>query len=115
MEKQKVFTMKDLMRIFGVKKHFILRIVETGIIQPLKDARGRGRSRIYSWENVLQFGIFIELSKLQIAYDGIRWILGQVKKNLETKRQSIDDLRYISVIEYWGGTRSFSLGWELNG
>lgn len=78
MDKTKTFKLSEITKIFGVKRHFIIHLVEAGIIKPLMDAKGRGKSRKYSYENLIQIGVFIYLNKLKLSYGMAKSILSHL-------------------------------------
>lgn len=96
----RTFNLTDIVRILDVKRHFVIHLVETGIIKPLQDVRGRGKSREYSFKNLIEIGIFFHLSRMGLAYETIRMILEKFNKFIESCRQPIDALYYISILGY---------------
>jgi DNA-binding transcriptional MerR regulator len=94
---ERTFKLTEITRIFGVKQHFIIHLVETGIIKPLEDVKGRGKSRIYSYTNLVEIGVFTYLNQLHISYDKAKNILGLMHEYLEVSPQNI---HYVSVIGF---------------
>jgi DNA-binding transcriptional MerR regulator len=101
MYKDRIFKLSELSRIFGVNRHLIINLVERGIISPLEDATGRGRSRLYSYANVVQIGIFLQLTKLNLSYSRASHLLSIVKSMIA--RESFEGLHYICVVGFVGG------------
>ena len=101
MHKDRTFKLSELSRIFGVNRHLIINLVERGIIRPLEDAIGRGRSRLYSYANVLQIGIFLQLTNLNLSYSRASHLLSIVKSMIA--RESFEGLYYICVVGFVGG------------
>lgn len=95
MNTNKTFKLVDITKLFNIKRHFVIHLVEKRIIQPLQDARGRGKSRTYSYRNLIEIGIFIYLNKLELSYKIAREILLSIKA-LESSR--LERISYISVI-----------------
>lgn len=99
----KTFKLSDITKIFNIKRHFVIHLVETGIIKPFKDAKGRGKSRIYSYKNLIQIGIFIHLNKLELSYEMIRNVLVEVDNLMKYHTNSIETFTYICVLGFLNG------------
>jgi len=98
--KNKTFKLTEITKIFHVNRHFIIHLVEVGIIKPVVDRRGRGKSRSYSYINLIEIGIFIYLKKLDISYDRARKLLLTLRDYLI---EHVDMLSYVSEIGYLSG------------
>lgn len=80
MDADRTFKLSEITKIFNVKRHFIIRLVETGIIKPFQDAKGRGKSRAYSYENLIEIGIFIHLNKLDLSHEMASLVLSLARR-----------------------------------
>jgi hypothetical protein len=79
-------------------------LVEKGIIKPLVDAKGRGKSRIYSYKNLLEIGIFIYLNKLDLSYKMAGRVLSKLGDMIEYHpKEIIETMPYICVLGYLDG------------
>ena len=78
MSAERTFTLSDIVKIYNVRRHFVIHLVEKGIVKPLVDAKGRGKSRRYSYSNALEIGIFLHLNALNISHEQAHSILGSV-------------------------------------
>ena len=75
MFEDRIFRLNEVVKIFGCKPHTIIHLIELGLIVPFENVKGRGKSRGYSFKNIVEIGIFLSLNKLSIAYERIRQIL----------------------------------------
>jgi hypothetical protein len=100
--KDRVFKLTEITKIFNINRHFVIHLVETQVILPLKDIKGRGQSRSYSYVNVLEIGIFIYLKKLDISHDRAGQILAALRPYLPGP---INVLSYISIIGFLDETK----------
>lgn len=65
----KTFKLSEITKIFPVKRHFVIHLVEKKRIKPKVDAKGRGKSRLYSYRNLIEIGIFLYLTKIDMSHD----------------------------------------------
>ena len=56
----------EIQRLTGLSKMQVVHLTQTGVVEPFQDARGRGRRRVYSWENLIEFLICREGIKLRV-------------------------------------------------
>lgn len=100
----RTFKLTDIVKIFDVKRHFIINLVETGVIKPLIDAKGRGKSRRYSYNNILEIGIFIYLNKLDLSYEMARRVLNKLSEAIKNHpKRTIETVPYIGVFGFLNG------------
>ena len=98
MQKERTFKLNEIVKIFGIHRHFVIHLVEKRTIKPLQDAKGRGKVRIYSYVNVLQIGIFLYLIKFDLSYYKASAILRIVKRMFE--RGTLGGLFYVVVVGF---------------
>ena len=103
---QKTYKLSEIIKIFDIKRHFIIHLVEKKIIKPLVDAKGRGKSRIYSYRNLVEIGIFIYLNKLEVSYNIAKQILLGIKAHDSDRWEW---LSYISIIGFINGEYFLSI------
>ena len=61
------WTLTEAARLLGEPQHRLIYLCEKGVVQPdLEDAKGRGRSRLFSAHNLLEFAIALRLRTLEI-------------------------------------------------
>jgi len=101
MENERSFRLKEIVKIFGISRHLVINLVQRRILKPLKDARGRGSSRLYSYSNLVQLGVFLHLTKLNISYGRASQLLSIIK-SMEG-RGSLEGLHYIGVVGFTTG------------
>lgn len=114
LDTNRTFKLTKIVKIFNVKRHFIINLVETGIIKPLVDAKGRGKSRQYSYNNLLEIGIFIYLNKLDLSYEMARRVLNEISDMLKYHpKEKIETIPYISVLGFLNGKIDITASVEL--
>ncbi len=69
--------------ILGLGRHQVIHLVETGIIKPLKDVRGRGRVRKYSEHNLKQLTAVKILMDCKIPHREIGDILREWNDDID--------------------------------
>lgn len=97
---ERTFKLNEIVKIFDVKQHFVINLVQTGIIKPLKNARGRGKSRHYSYVNLIEIGVFIHLNQLNLSYAMATRILNSLHDIWEVDPKTIS---YICVLGFLNG------------
>ena len=108
MEKR-TFKLSEVSKIFNIKRHFVIRLVETGVIKPFEDIRGRGKSRQYSYENLIEIGIFLHLNRLKISHAMAASIVQYFRDNWggfqldEALKDILESISYISVFGFLNG------------
>lgn len=61
------WTLTEAARLLGEPQHRLIYLCEKGVVQPdFEDAKGRGSSRRFSAQNLLEFGIALRLRMLEI-------------------------------------------------
>ena len=70
-----MFMPKDVASILGVKPHFIINLVEKKMIVPAINICGRGKTRQYSYDNIVQIYLFKQLSICGISHHKISKII----------------------------------------
>jgi len=101
MEEDRVFRLTEIVKIFGINRHLVINLVQRRILKPLKDVRGRGKSRLYSYANLVQLGVFLHLTKLSISYGRASQLLGIIR-SMEN-RGTLKELHYICVVGFTTG------------
>lgn len=122
METGRSFTLSELARTLDSPQHRLIHLCEKGVVAPdLRDARGRGSSRVFSARNFLEFAIALRLrgGMLPIAAIGavlrvLRAFEGRLQRELpgfslpeSLREKDAPDLR---VIVSDGSTIYLSLG-----
>lgn len=101
---QKTYKLSEITRIFDIKRHFVIHLVEKGIIEPLVDVKGRGKSRLYSYNNLVEIGIFVYLNKLDLSYEMASSILRNISKHIKYHTEEVlETMPYICVLGFLGG------------
>ena len=101
MDLSKTFKLSEITKIFDIKRHFVIHLVEKGIIKPLVDVKGRGKSRLYSLKNLIEIGIFIYLTKLDLSYEMASRVLSVLKHLtwIETNDPGSPLMKYVEAHE----------------
>jgi DNA-binding transcriptional MerR regulator len=73
--KVRKYRSKDIQKVAKVSKINLNHWVNMGLILPLEDVRGRGRSRLFSHQNLIEALICRELNLLNLGTDVMRRIL----------------------------------------
>ena len=60
------WTLTQAARALGHPQHRLIYLCEQGVVHPVRDADGRGTSRLFSAANLLQFAIALHLRDLEI-------------------------------------------------
>ena len=60
------WTLTQAARALGHPQHRLIYLCEQGVVHPVRDADGRGTSRLFSAANLLQFAIALHLRALEI-------------------------------------------------
>lgn len=96
-------TAGEVLELFGgaPSKGQLMKICETGVILPFRDARGVGSNRLFDGENLLHIGIWRELSALGIDNRSIREVLNLVRQEQDELEEHQDYLLYSKLV---GGT-----------
>ena len=111
---EKTFKLSEITRILRIKKHFVIHLVEMGIVKPLLDVKGRGKSRVYSYRNLIEIGIFVHLTQSALPYEIVRRVtnkLGDLLKDYP--RETIETIPYISVLGLLDGRIQITAAVEL--
>ena len=95
MVEDRIFRLGEIVKIFGCKPHIVIHLIELGLIIPFENVKGRGKSRGYSFKNVVEIGIFLLLNKLNISHERIRVILRSID---EYTGFHCENLTFLSVI-----------------
>jgi DNA-binding transcriptional MerR regulator len=107
---KRTYKLNEITQLFDIKRHFIIHLVEKGIIEPLVDAKGRGKSRIYSYKNLIEIGIFIYLNKLDLSYEMAGRVISKLKKAIKHySKETIETMPYISILGGLDGRINISL------
>src|SRR6266511_4260143 len=76
MEVGRSFTLSELARELDTPQHRLIHLCEKGVIAPdLRDARGRGSSRVFSARNFLEFAIALRLRRGMLPVAAIGAVL----------------------------------------
>lgn len=100
MDRERIFNLTKVVKIFAgsINRHFVIHLVEKKIIKPFRDVKGRGKSRGYSYLNVLQIGIFFELTKFKLSWEKAAVIVAIMEKQYGF----LTGVLYIAIIGYVG-------------
>ena len=100
LDSRRIFNLTEIVKIFLgiINRHFVIHLVEKKIVKPFRDAKGRGKSRGYSYLNVLQIGVFIELTKFKLSWEKAAVILSIIEKQYGF----LEEVLYVSIIGYVG-------------
>ena len=111
---QTTYKLSEITRIFDIKRHFVIHLVEKGIIEPLLDVKGRGKSRLYSYNNLVEIGIFVYLNKLNLSYEMAARVLNNISKHIKYHtEETIETMPYICVLGFLGGGMDITAVVEL--
>ena len=81
----KQLTLGQIQDILGTPQHVLIHLCEKGVIVPdFSDTEGRGRSRLFSQRNLLEFAIALHIRKFQIPVVVTKAII-EVIRNFENK------------------------------
>lgn len=101
----RAFKLAEIIKIFDIKQHFVIHLVETGVIKPLEDARGRGKSRRYSYLNLVEIGIFTQLTKLKISHVAAAQLIEAIRGISMSEPRTIKKIPYIHVMGLLAGEK----------
>ena len=104
----RTFKLTEITRIFDIKQHFVIHLVETGVIKPLEDARGRGKSRHYSYLNLVEIGIFIQLTKLKISHTAAAQLIEAIRGISRGEPKTIEKIPYIHIMGLLNGEKTIT-------
>lgn len=77
---ERTYRSRDIQE-FGISKIQLVHWVQVGAIIPLKDARGRGGRRVYSYQNLVEALICRELAKYSIETHVMRSLLEVLRED----------------------------------
>ena len=63
---EKTYSSSEIQRIAKITKIQAIHWTQTGVINPLQDAQGRGSRRVYSWGNLIEMMICRELNRYNV-------------------------------------------------
>ena len=63
----KTYGSTEIQKLTGLSKMQVIHLTQTRVIQPFRDARGRGRRRVYNWQNLVEYMICRELYKIDMS------------------------------------------------
>jgi DNA-binding transcriptional MerR regulator len=89
----------EIQELTGVPKDQIVYWARTNVFEPYEDVRGRGKSRQYSWENLIEIMICRELNRVGIGPELMAKILSHLRNE--------EFLYYVNVSENETGRCSF--------
>jgi len=98
----KIFKPAEVAAIFefeNVNRHFFIHLAERKVIRPMRDSRGRGKSREYSYLNLLEIGIFIYLTRFKVSYEKASMTLSIIKANFDL----LGGVLHVVIIGFVGG------------
>jgi DNA-binding transcriptional MerR regulator len=70
-----VFTSKEVCNITRIQQRILILFCEKGIIHPLKDAAGQGTQRLFSFENIVEAMVAVQMWRLKIGFGKIKNIV----------------------------------------
>lgn len=86
----KIFTNKDIQNICGILKIQIIHWVQSGVIIPFQDVRGRGKVRKYDFQNLIEFMICREINRFGIGIHAMKDIVEYLRRTKFTFSLSND-------------------------
>jgi DNA-binding transcriptional MerR regulator len=92
------FLHRDLMKIFPtIKPRTIISWAERRLIEPdIRDASGRGSSRRYSYENLIEIAFISELASLELPFARIKHVVRSEKFREIVKKHKWDQVLCIA-------------------
>jgi DNA-binding transcriptional MerR regulator len=105
-DRARLFRVSEIVRLFGISRHFISWLVQTRIIVPFQDTKGRGRAKLFSYGNLLEIATFIHLNGLGWSHEAIRGILKAVSKEIEYR----DGYGQVILYRYTDGQIEIGIG-----
>jgi DNA-binding transcriptional MerR regulator len=97
----RTFRLSEIVRLFEIKRHFVIHLVDSGLIKPFSDAKGRGKARAYSYLNLIEIAVCLQLSKLEVSYSTIKQLLEVIEEQWSKYHHL--GFGYILVIGYVDG------------
>ena len=85
-----MYRSKDIQIKAGVTRMQLIRWVEVGAIEPFKDVRQRGKSRIFSYQNLVEAMICKELNRFRVETYTMKRVLNMMR-----------DRRDLDLSSYW--------------
>ena len=75
MDFDKLYKSGDIQKIAGVSKIKIIHWCNKAVIRPYEDNTGRGQSRLFNWQNLIEVFICRELNRFNIETKLMKWLL----------------------------------------
>ncbi len=76
MLKESALTLKQIQLKLGVEQHVLIHLCEKGVIEPeFEQTKGRGQWRKFSYKNLFEFAVALELRKYEVSVSTIAVII----------------------------------------
>ena len=70
------FTLTQAAKVLGVAQHKLIHLCDKKVVVPdVRDARGRGSSRVFSTRNLFDFALALEMRKLELPVSFVQAVL----------------------------------------
>ena len=97
---QSHLTLGQIQDILDTPQHVLIHLCEKGVIVPdFSDTEGRGRSRLFSRRNLLEFAIALHIRKFQIPVIVTKAIIVLLKKFEEKVQRKVDNFSLLNLAE----------------
>jgi hypothetical protein len=93
-DQSREWSLTEAAKALDVPQHRLIYLCEKGVIQPdLKDAEGRGSSRLFSSRNLLEFAVALRLRDLELPVGVVGGILFVLRAFERSVASEIPDFR----------------------
>jgi DNA-binding transcriptional MerR regulator len=75
------FLVREVAELTGLRPREVVDACDRGIIQPKEPAEGPGTRRVFSFKNLMQFGVFRLLKRFGFIRPEIKQILDEIEKS----------------------------------
>ena len=106
MRDQVLFTLKVAEQIFKVPQHRLIDLCETGVVEPVVDAKGRGSVRRFSRDNLFVLALALRLQDMGLLTEQI-FIVGEAFRwmtKMKVLQKTITEIGLVGVIEALGAS-----------
>ena len=91
-------TLGQVAKHLGVAEHRLIHLCESGVVDPVQDASGRGTVRRFDGANVLAFALSLELQGWGMQVDSLRRVVRLMLRVSDKLREKGDNRDLISAV-----------------
>ena len=91
-------TLGQIQDILNTPQHVLIHLCEKGVITPdFFDTDGRGRSRQFSRQNLLEFAIALHIRKFQIPVVAVKAVIALLRKFEKKVQEKVDNFSLLNI------------------